>query len=157
MEPTVAGFTTFIRNVMGINTTVLPDDSAVIPMAFNVAMEIVNLDLDLISATIYELAVYNLAGSNLLNYAQDLPEAEPVQGSNPPLPFFEYTRQTWNINGFVSGVIQASGDEGTNQSLVVQEAAKNFTLADLQNLKDPYGRRYLSFAQQYGPNVWGLV
>ena len=89
------------------------------------------------------------------NYAQDLPGAATVQGSDPPLPFFAYARKTWNIFGFVSGVVQSTGDESTNVSLVVQEAAKDFTLSDLQNLKTPYGRRYLSMAQQYG-TIWGI-
>ena len=32
---------------------------------------------------------------------------------------------------------------------------KDFTLANLQNLKTPYGRQYLAWAQAYGP-LWGL-
>ncbi len=40
--------------------------------------------------------------------------------------------------------------------MVVQEAAKNFTLANLQNLKTPWGRTYLGFAQAYGPSIIGL-
>jgi hypothetical protein len=160
--PTLAGFLSFIRNVMGISTTVLPDASSVITMAFNVAIAIVNINLQIIPVgpqpgdTIYSLAVYNLAGSNLLNYAQDLPGAAVVPGSGDPgLPYFEYTRQKYNINGFVSGVVQSSSDEGTSVSMVVQEAAQTFTLQDLQQLKDPYGRRFLSFAQQAG-TLWGI-
>jgi len=147
---------------MGISTTVLPDASSVITMAFNVAIAIVNINLQIIPVgpqpgdTIYSLAVYNLAGSNLLNYAQDLPGAAVVPGSGDPgLPYFEYTRQKYNINGFVSGVVQSSSDEGTSVSMVVQEAAQTFTLQDLQQLKDPYGRRFLSFAQQAG-TLWGI-
>jgi hypothetical protein len=33
---------------------------------------------------------------------------------------------------------------------------QRLTLAQLQNLKTPYGREYLALAQSYGPNVWGL-
>ena len=75
---------------------------------------------------------------------------------DPGLPFFAFTRKQWNLNGFVSGVISGSADETTSQQLVVQEAAKNFTLANLQQLKDPYGRQYLAFAQSYGPETWGM-
>lgn len=171
MPPTLAGFVAFIRAVMGINTTILPTDSAVIKMAFAVALAIVNpalrkvalpaadsagVELNSGGLTIYALAVYNLAGDNLINYAQDLPDASFVEGSNPPLPFFQWTRKQWNINGFVSGVIESTSDEGTSERMVVQEAAQNFTLSDIQNLKTPYGRQYLAFAQMYGPTTWGV-
>jgi hypothetical protein len=90
-------------------------------MALLVAMDIVNLDIAAVApAPIYQFAVYNLAASNLINFAQD----------QPGQTYFADLRTKWNINGFVSGVIQSSGDVSTNQSLVVQEAAKNFTLAD---------------------------
>ena len=169
--PTLAGFITFIRQVMGIDTTILPDADTVIPMALAVAMAIVNPALKAVSLptidsggaaissgpSIYTLAVYNLGGDNIINYAHDQPGAADVVGSDPPMPFFAWTRKQWNINGFVSGVIQSAGDEGTSESMVVQEAAKNFTLANLQQLKTPYGRQYLAFAQSYGPSTWGIT
>ena len=155
--PTQAGFLTFIRNVMGVNSTVLPDNSPVIATAFQVAMEIVNLDLNSASAVMYTAAVYNLAGDNLLNYASDLPDAAIVPGSGEPgLAFFAWTRKQWDLNGFISGVISATYDQGTGNTMVVQEAAKNFTLSDLQNLKTPYGRQYLAIAQRAGPTIIGV-
>lgn len=161
--PTLAGFQAFIANVMAIKPVDLPPTSPVIPMAFAVALAIVNTALQAVSiptmdgagvalavpgsvGTIYDLAVYNLAGSNLLNYAQDQPGRR----------YFARLRKKLNITGFVSGVVQSSGNEASNVSLVVQEAAKNFTLANLQQLKDPYGRRYLELAQSYGPTTWGI-
>lgn len=173
MPPTLAGFQSFIVNVMGISTTILPEDSPVIAFAFAVALSIVNPALRAVpipaedsagaalnsgGLSIYALAVYNLAGSNLLSYAQDQDGASPVKGSGDPgLPFFAYTRKQWNINGFVSGVVESTSDNGTSTSLVVQEAAKSFTLANLQQLKDPYGRQYLALAQSYGPSTWGMT
>ena len=171
MQPTLAGFQNFIISTMGISTTILPSNSPVIAFAFAVALSIVNPALRCIGIpqadstgaqlnsggwSIFALAVYNLAGSNLISYAQDQPDAPAVKGSDPPLPFFAWTRKQWNTNGFVSGVISGSSDEGTSQTLVVQEAAKNFTLANLQALKDPYGRQYLALAQSYGPETWGM-
>jgi uncharacterized protein YciU (UPF0263 family) len=153
-SPTLAGFIAFIRTNMGISTTILPDDSAVIPVAYAVALEIVNIGIQGASALIYQLAVYNLGGSNLINYAQDLPDA-PVYKNK--MKFFAYVRAQWNTLGFVSGVIQSSADESTSESLVVQEAAKNFTLMNLQQLKDPWGRQFLAFSQSFGPSVWGLT
>ena len=140
---------------MQIPTSVLLPGDPVISMALGVALDTVNRALCVASATIYTLAVYNLAGSNLINYAQDLPTAPNYEGSN--LPYFQYLRNKWDINGFVSGVIQSTNDETTGNSMVVQEAAKNFTLANLQNLKDPWGRVYLSLAQTYGPSIWGIT
>lgn len=174
MQPTLAGFLLFIRQMMGITTAQLPDNSPVIGMAFAVALAIVNPALRIVGVpsqdstgaqltggqtyTIYALAVLNLAADNLINYAQDVPGAPPVDGSgNPGLPFFAWTRKQLNINGFVSGVVQSTSDESTSMSLVVQEAAKAFTLKDLQNMKTIWGRTYLGYAQSYGPSTWGLT
>ena len=164
--PTLAGFVSFVQNVMGISTTVLPADSPVIGFALSVALAIVNPQLALVycgpsiagvtPANIYTLAVYNLAGSQLLSYAQDQPDAAPVKGSNPPQPFFEWTRAQWNILAFISGVVDSTGDESTNVHLVVMDAAKQMTFQNLQQAKDPYGRQYLAFVQSAGPTVWGI-
>ena len=142
---------------MGIDTDVLPDDASVIPMALSVALAIVNTNLLCVPpgpmvpgvppTSIYTLAVYNLGGSNIINYAQDI----------DPSTYFADLRKKWNTYGFVSGVISASNDETTGNTMVVQEAAKNFTLANLQQLKDPYGRQYLAFAQSAGPQVVGIT
>lgn len=173
MQPTLAGFLTFVRTTMGISTVVLPDNSIYLGWAFAVALAIVNPALRCIGIpsqdstgapltggqtySIYALAVFNLGGDNLINYAQDLSGAAIIPGSGDPgLPFFAYARKQLNINGFVSGVISGSNDESTGQTLVVQEAAKNFTLANLQQLKTIYGRQYLAFAQSYGPSTWGI-
>lgn len=151
--PTLAGFISFIRNVMGISTVYLPDNSPVIPMALSVALAIVNPALNAVGyapgiagtvgVSIYTLAVYNLAGDNVVNYAPDQTDQT----------FFQDLRTKMNINAFVSGVIQSASDESTSESMVVQEAAKDFTLANLQQLKTPWGRQYLAFAQSYGSLV----
>lgn len=153
--PTRAGFLDFIRTRMGIPTDVLPDNSTYVDTSLGLALEITNRGVQCLSPILYTEAVYNLGGSILLNIAQDLPNAAKVPGSEPPLPYFAFARKQFNMNGFVSGVIQSAGDEGTNESMVVQEAAKNFTLANLQQLKDPYGRAYLAIVQSYG-DIWGL-
>lgn len=156
--PTLAGFLAFIRGNMAINTTVLPDNAPVIPLAFQIAMDLVNCDLNTASPDIYTLAVYNLGGDNIINFAPDV--QPPVPYSDPAnkdqLSFFAFLRWKWKLLDFNSGVVQSTGDEGTNVSLVVQEAAKNFTLSDIQNLKTPWGRNYLQIAQKYGADIWGL-
>jgi len=52
--------------------------------------------------------------------------------------------------------VGASEDEATSQTLLTPEAMKGLTLADLQNLKTPWGRQYLAFAQSYG-TLWGIT
>ena len=162
--PTLAGFLAFVRNVMAITTAQLPDSSIYLNWALANAIAIVNPQLSVVPGlpqtdaagialfsdtppSIYTEAVYNLAADNLVNYAQD------QNGET----FFGDLRKSFNINGFVSGVISSSNDQSTGQSLVVQEAAKAFTLKDLQNLKTPWGRTYLGIAQSYGPSTWGLT
>lgn len=160
-QPTLAGFLAFVRNAMVISASILPDDSLWISIAFANALAIVNPQLRIVAIpaidaagaalngggyTVYSWAVYNLAADNLINYAQD------QRGRR----YFKKLRKELNILGFVSGVVQASADDTTSVSMVVQEAAKNFTLGNLQNLKTPYGRQYLSLAQSYGPSAWGI-
>jgi hypothetical protein len=141
---------------MGVTTDQLPDSSEYFLFAYAVALEIVNRDIRVASCLMYTLAVYNLGGSNLINFAQDPNGAPPVANSKPQLPFFAYSRSQWKINSFVSGVIQSASDESTSESMVTQKAFENLTLADLQYLKDPYGRQYLSIAQRYG-SLWGIT
>ncbi len=166
--PTLVGFQSFMLNVMGITTELLPPSAPVVEMAYDIAIDIVNLQIATASPDIYTIAVYNLAGSNIINYAQD--QIYASQSAAPPgstllpdgtvrymneLPYFAYLRKNWNILGFAGGVVQSSSDVSTSESMVIQEAAKDFTLADIQYLKDPFGRHYLSIAQRYGA-LWGL-
>lgn len=154
--PTLAGFIAWARVEMGITTDQLPDDSVWWGYAFNVAIDVVNLAICQASPTIYMLAVYNLAASNLVEFAQDPVGSEPFkQYNNQPLTFFSYARAVWNINGYVSGTITSASDESTSSSLIVPDYSKNLTLADLQYMKTPYGRQYLAFAQRYG-TLWGM-
>lgn len=160
-QPTLAGFNSFVTKVMGIKPVDLPANSVWRGYAFANALAIVNPALRAVAIpqqdssgaqlnnggwSIYALAVYNLAADNLINYAPD------QQGRT----FFADIRKALNITGFVSGVVQSSGDDGSSVSVVVQEAAKAFTLADIQNLKTSYGRTYLGLAQAYGPATWGM-
>lgn len=142
---------------MGITQAQLPDNSPYLQVAYCVSVEIVNAAFLTVSPLIYGLMVYNLAGSNLLNYAQDPTPIVPYPpNSDSTVGFFAYTRAQLNMLGFVSGVIQASADESTSDSLLVPDAFKEFTLMNLQQLKDQYGRTYLQFAQDYGPAAWGV-
>jgi hypothetical protein len=160
--PTLGEFQTWVYSVMGIPQSVLPTTSVYFSYAFDVACMIVNQDLNYISYTppgglgpitnLYVLAVYNLGGSNILQWAQDQTPFVIYQNG---LPYFQYMRQIFNMNSFVGGVVQSTNDERTNVVLATSEALKNLTIADLQYLNNPYGRAYLSFAQRAG-TIWGI-
>ena len=151
-SPTLQGYVNWVQNVMGVSTTYLPADSPYLEWTYNVALAQVNPDLAI--TPVYAFAVYNLGGSLLVNFAPDV--SPPVLYMNG-LGFFAYMRQKFNVYGYVPGTITSSSDVSTAQSMVVPKAMENFTLDDLQRVKDPWGRQYLAFAQKYGPNAWGAT
>ena len=150
MNPTLAGFLWFVQNIMGIGSEYLPTDSPSIQFAYDAALNIVNpvfngVPSQATSPSVYAQMVYNLAGDTLVNIAPD--QAEQT--------YFATLRTKFNCLGFVGGVIQSSSDEGTSESMVVPDQVKMFTIANLQNLKTPWGRAYLGYAQSVG-TLWGL-
>ena len=132
---------------MGIDSTNLPSNSPSINFSFCVAVDIVNRAIQQVAPLLYNMAVYNLAGSNLINFANDIP------GGN----YFENLRARWKLDSFVAGVVLSAADQGTSDSLTTPESLGQLSLSDLQNLRDPYGRFYLQIAQKYGPAMWGLT
>lgn len=145
MATSLSGFVLFIRNQMGIPADALPNTDPIIEQAYEIALAIVNPSLAAASELIYDLSVYNLAGDNVVNFATD------VEGST----YFYDLRQQLAIYVFVPGVVTSSGDGGTSSSVTNPDFMKEFTLANLQNLKTPWGRQYLAYAQSYG-GLWGL-
>jgi hypothetical protein len=143
-----------------------PDPEAVIPStspffgyAFNVATSLANLKLNAAGGPIYMLAVYNLATDNLINW---VPPSNPViyypdvtDDDGDKIEYMTYVRQKYGINQFTPGVINASADEGTSASYEVLDQYKGYTLANLQQLKTPWGRQYLAFAADVG-SLWGM-
>lgn len=143
--PTLAGFQDFVTNVMQVPVAALPVGSAVIGYSFNVASSIALRQMQCIDPFLYEMAVYNLSASILIQYASD----------QPGQTFFADYRSNRGIGTFTPGVIQSSADNGTSQSWMIPDYMKKLSLADLQNLKNPYGLAYLQIAQSYGA-IWGL-
>ena len=149
LPPTIGGFISFIQNVMGIKPQYLPPGAPVIQAAFDVAMAVVNPSFALVPVgtagdSIYSLAVYNLAGDNLINFAPD----------QEGFTYFQDLRTSFGCNSFRAGVVQTGGDEGTQAAIIPPEWAQMLTMADLQYIKTPYGRQYMSFAQRFG-TLWG--
>lgn len=148
--PNLTDFTTFLRNVVGIDPLALPDDAPIIVYAFNGAMTIVNISLACVptppgSWSIYALAVYNLGADTLINFAQD----------QPGYTVFFDLRRALSINSFVPGVIASSANAPTSETTLNPEFMKTFTMRDIRNLKTPYGRAYLEIAGDFG-TLWGI-
>lgn len=152
--PNRADFVVFLRNVVQIPAAYLPDNSLSIDYALGVALGLVNTTLTLVPG-IYPLAVYNLGADNVINFAPDVGVVD-ANGNTKNYTFFDDIRTKLNIELFVPGVVLSSGDSGTSASRATPEFMKTFTMANLQNLKTPYGRQYLAFAQAYG-TLWGLT
>lgn len=100
-----------------------------------------NRDIELVMPNLYEVAVYNLGASFLVNYGTESVFAE--------------FRKAYGLNDFRAGVITGAGDNSTSAQRLVPDFFKDLSLADLQILQDPWGRRYLMIAQQFG-SLWGL-
>lgn len=151
--PTLAGYTQFLYQTVGIPASALPTTSFNIQLSFQLALDIVSTWLQQIQSDIYTIAVYNLAADRLINFCPDQPPA-PV----PPAldtRYFATLRRDFGINQFVAGVVESTHDESTGDSLVVPEFFQQLTLMDLANLGTPWGRQYLALAQQIG-SLWGI-
>jgi hypothetical protein len=144
-KPTLAGFLVFLRDTAGITTAELPDDDIQIQYSYGVSVATVLCAIHVVSPLIYMLAVYNLGTDLLINWAND----------QPGQTYFTDLRSQFGVNDFVAGVVASTADESTSESLTVPDAFSGLTIGQLQNLKTPYGRQYLAWAQMYGTN-WGL-
>jgi len=142
-----AGFLAFIRTA-GFTTIILPDASTDIDSALSLSLEIVNTDIQTLSQILYDQAVYNLGVSNLIEYASDQPNLPAGQIS------FASLRVKYKVAEFVSGIISAASDEGTSTTLMTPDWAQRASIADLQYLKNPWGRTYMGIAQRLG-TLWG--
>jgi hypothetical protein len=162
VEATLAGFTEFIRTVMAVPVDALADDSIYIPMAYWPAQTLTNDNLYIVGnveapppqtqPTIRALAVYNLAGALLIDIAQDDPTAPP-----PDDTYWSTLRASMGLNGFSPGVVQSAADQGTSTGYKVSSFFDNLTPGELQLVKSPWGRMYLTIASWYGPTIWGLT
>ena len=141
MTTSLSGFIAFVRSDMGVTAEQVPDDSQSLSLAFGGAVEWVNRDIEAVMPNLYTVAVYNLAASFLVNYGTE--------------SVFADFRSKFGLNDLKAGVITGAGDNATSAQRLVPEFFKDLSLADLQMLQDPWGRRYLMIAQQFG-SLWGL-
>ena len=140
-KPNLADFITFCQS-QGVVENFLPIGSDYYVWAFDFAYAIVNT-VPQMPVGLYIIAVYNLGMNQLLFIAQD------QLGQT----FFADARKTFGLMSLIVGGVSSSFDNGTGQSLIVQDFMKNLTYSDLDAQKTPWGRAYLGYAQTYGPNV----
>ncbi len=143
---TQAAFLAFLRSPALIPVDALPDDSPYITAAYDYAVALVLQEFISVSPSLYDLAVYNLGTDFLLNWCPD----------TPPSTYFTDVRKTMDLAGFVAGPVTSTSDEGTSSSFTIADFFKGLQMSDLQNLRTPYGRMYLSIAQKAGPNLFGV-
>jgi hypothetical protein len=149
--PSEPGFINWIYTIMGVPSNVLETTSPYINMAYDISLETVNLYLDLASPILYTQACYNLGGDILCNMVQDDSTLSPPENT-----YWQDLRSSFNLNTFIPGIINAANDEDTSAASFVPLNMQNLTISDLQNLKTPWGRMYLSIAQSVG-TMWGLT
>ncbi|HBM0952463.1 hypothetical protein ABK735_21550 [Enterobacter kobei] len=141
MTTSLSGFIEFVRTDMGVTAAQVPDNSPSLSMAYGGATEWVNQEIEMVMPNMYGIAVYSLGASFLVNYGTE--------------SVFSDLRKTLGLNNFKAGVITGAGDNSTSAQRLVPDFFKDLSLADLQMLQDPWGRRYLMIAQQFG-SLWGL-
>lgn len=143
--PNLPDFILFIRNSMRIPVSGLPADSVWPGYAFNQAMALV-LNVPTVSGLEYTLAVYNCGGHILIRITPD------IQGSD----FFAQLRSNYEILKPWSGMPSSTSDQGTSASFSVPDGIANLSIGDLNFYRTPWGREYLSYAQDFG-SIWGLT
>lgn len=156
-QPTIAGLQNFVINTAGVPQAAIPEDSEWWGWAFGNSLTTVNPQIQYVGGPQYMLACYYLGTDFLINWAPDQPGVVyPTDNPPPQLGYFAFLRKKWDLTGFVAGVIEASVDESTSESLTVPDAMKGLTFGDLLNLRTPWGRNYLAIAQKVG-TLWGIT
>lgn len=158
--PTIGGFQAFITNVMRVPPSALDPTAPVVTYAYDFALQWVTEQLCLVpgiqgSWNMYAIAIYNLAADTLVNWVQDDPAAPLIPGTDPPVRYWQWLRDQFQVYDFVAGVVQSTSDQGTSASYMIPETFNGYTIGNLQNLKTPWGRQYLAIASSLG-TLWGL-
>jgi hypothetical protein len=149
--PTIPGLIAWARSGwgMGITTEVMADDDLGWTYGFYNAKRWVNKDLAITCSRYgspdYTLAVYNWAGSVILQFQQDYPNQV----------FFTQARIAFKLDNLCAGTIESASDNSTSGSYAIGAGLKNLDLICLQRIKDPYGRTALAYMQSEG-SMWGI-
>lgn len=144
-SPNTTDLYTFLTTIAVVPVAALPSTSPYLAWALSYAEEKTLLVLYAIGQDYYCFAVYCLATSFLLNWCPD----------QPGQTFFATARTDMKLTGFVGGTVQSTADQSTSESLLMPQFLAGLTLQQLQALKDPYGRMWLSSQQDLG-SIWGI-
>lgn len=79
-----------------------------------------------------------------------------LSGASVNGTLFAQLRKQFKMNAFMPGVVASASDVSTSVGLDNPDFLKGLTLFDLQLLKTPWGRAYLSIAQKVGPTAFGV-
>jgi hypothetical protein len=129
-----------------VNASSLTAYSPYLQWALTVAMDVTLFPPPCMPVILYVLAVYNYGMHKLLKIAQD----------QPGQTFFSGQRANFNLMSFTAGAVSASSDQSTSTTLVTPDFLKGLTIGDLDLLSTPWGREYLDYSSQYGPNIVGV-
>jgi hypothetical protein len=143
--PNAADLYTFLTTVALVPPADLPANSPYVTWALSYAEELTLLVLRAVGQDFYCFAVYCLATSFLLNWCPD----------QPGQTFFTQTRADMKLTSFTPGVVNSAADQGTSDGLLSPEFLSGLTMANLQQLKDPFGRAWLAANQETG-FLWGI-
>ena len=66
------------------------------------------------------------------------------------LNYFANLRAQFKVFQFVAGVVQTSGDEGSQTTIAVTDAMKGLKFSELNYNKTPYGNNYIAYVQPIG-------
>jgi len=113
--PNLADFIVFAI-AQGVPVADLPSGSPYPSWALGYALSVALCAPADLPAIVYVMAVYNLAYHQLLKTAQD----------QSGISFFTEQRTAFGMLSFVAGPVASSGDEGTNQTLVVPDWMNKF-------------------------------
>lgn len=142
--PNLTDFTTFCTN-QGVVDSTNTNNATYFGWAFDYAMAQA-LVCPQMPTNLYDLAVYNLGTDRFIRVAQD----------TAPDTFYTTQRTTFGVMTFKPGVVMASGDESSSQTLVVPDWFRTLPMSAQQLLATYWGREYLGYAQMYGPYVVGV-
>lgn len=150
-DPTYTNFVWWVQNVMAVPDEDVPSDGQM-QWAYNQAINLAYWGLTLVPSqpgtpSIYSMAVYNLGGHFLVEFAVD----------DPGSTYWSDLRQSFGLNSFTPGLINSAHDQGTGEGMAIPPSILNgMTLLDLQLAKTPWGLAYLELAGQWGP-IWGIT
>lgn len=147
--PNLADFLSFLSSQVQIPVAALPANSAWPGYALNGALGLVLCGPN-VPVPFYSIACYNCATHLLFKIAPD----------QTGQTYFA-TKRAAGVEGFnlvqpSSGLVSSASDESTSVSNVNPDWAKSLTVGQLDFMRTPWGRDYLSFQQSYGPTIWGL-